>query len=91
VLPIGIDVEAFAAMAHTQEAEERIQRLHRRATARVHIIGVDRLDYMKGLPERPVVLLTDGEETCGGAPCALGKWLKANLDEMVISIRGGKY
>lgn len=52
VFPIGIDVEAFAAMAHTQEAEERIQRLHRRATARVHIIGVDRLDYTKGLPER---------------------------------------
>jgi Ca-activated chloride channel homolog len=24
-----------------------------------------------------VVLLTDGEETCGGAPCALGKSLKA--------------
>jgi trehalose 6-phosphate synthase len=50
VFPIGIDVEAFAAMAHTQEAEEQIQRLHRRATARVHIIGVDRLDYTKGLP-----------------------------------------
>ena len=52
VFPIGIDVEAFAAMAHTQEAEERIERLHRRATPRVHIIGVDRLDYTKGLPER---------------------------------------
>ena len=25
-----------------------------------------------------VVLLTDGEETCGGAPCELGKLLKAN-------------
>ena len=25
-----------------------------------------------------VVLLTDGEETCGGAPCELGKSLKAN-------------
>ncbi len=52
VFPIGIDVEAFAAMAHTAEAEERIQRLHRRAVPRVHIIGVDRLDYTKGLPER---------------------------------------
>ena len=25
-----------------------------------------------------IVLLTDGEETCGGAPCELGKSLKAN-------------
>jgi Glycosyltransferase family 20 len=52
VFPIGIDVEAFAAMAHTAEANERIERLHRRAVPRVHIIGVDRLDYTKGLPER---------------------------------------
>jgi trehalose 6-phosphate synthase len=52
VFPIGIDVDAFAAMAHTTEAEERIERLHRRAVPRVHIIGVDRLDYTKGLPER---------------------------------------
>lgn len=50
--PIGIDVEAFAAMARTVEAQERIQRLNRYASARTHIIGVDRLDYTKGLPER---------------------------------------
>ena len=31
------------------------------------------LDYRKGV----IVLLTDGEETCGGAPCSLGKSLKA--------------
>jgi len=52
VFPIGIDVEAFAAMACTPEAEERIQRLNRRAVPLIHIIGVDRLDYTKGLPER---------------------------------------
>jgi trehalose 6-phosphate synthase len=52
VFPIGIDVDAFAAMAHTPQAEERIERLHRRAVPRTHIIGVDRLDYTKGLPER---------------------------------------
>lgn len=50
--PIGIDVDAFAAMAHTVEAQERIQRLNRHASARIHVIGVDRLDYTKGLPER---------------------------------------
>ncbi len=50
--PIGIDVDSFAAMAHTDEAEARIERLNRRASARIHIIGVDRLDYTKGLPER---------------------------------------
>lgn len=50
--PIGIDVESFADMARTPEANEIIQRLNRRNLARAHIVGVDRLDYSKGLPER---------------------------------------
>lgn len=49
--PIGIDVDAFIAMAHTPEADERIRRLGR-GNIRNHIIGVDRLDYSKGLPDR---------------------------------------
>ena len=39
-------------MARTDEAKARIERLNRRASTRIHIIGVDRLDYTKGLPER---------------------------------------
>ncbi len=50
--PIGIDVENFYNMAHTPEADEVIERLNRRNLARAHIVGVDRLDYSKGLPER---------------------------------------
>ncbi|MBU1213139.1 MAG: trehalose-6-phosphate synthase [Alphaproteobacteria bacterium] len=50
--PIGIDVGAFHAMANTPKAEEQIQRIHRRSMASSQIIGVDRLDYSKGLPDR---------------------------------------
>jgi trehalose 6-phosphate synthase len=50
--PIGIDVENFAELAHSPVADEIIERLNRRLLARSHIIGVDRLDYTKGLPER---------------------------------------
>jgi trehalose 6-phosphate synthase len=50
--PIGIDVEEFAAAAQTPEAASQIERLNRRTIVRSHIIGVDRLDYTKGLPER---------------------------------------
>lgn len=50
--PIGIDVENFFNMAHTPEADQIIERLNRRNLARSHIVGVDRLDYSKGLPER---------------------------------------
>jgi trehalose 6-phosphate synthase len=52
VLPVGIDVDAFAAMARTREASTRILRLHRAGEPRINIIGVDRLDYTKGLPDR---------------------------------------
>jgi len=50
--PIGIDVAAFHATAHAPAADAHIARLERRSMAGVHIIGVDRLDYTKGLPER---------------------------------------
>jgi len=50
--PIGIDVASFHAAAHTPAADEHIARLQRRSMAGIHIIGVDRLDYTKGLPER---------------------------------------
>lgn len=50
--PIGIDVDAFYAMAHTPKADEEILRLHRRSMGSRHILGVDRLDYTKGLPDR---------------------------------------
>jgi trehalose 6-phosphate synthase len=50
--PAGIDVEPFAAMAHTRDADEQIRDLHQRTLARKQIIGVDRLDYSKGLPDR---------------------------------------
>lgn len=49
--PIGIDVQQFNAMANTPEADERIRRL-KRGSIDQHIIGVDRLDYSKGLPDR---------------------------------------
>lgn len=50
--PIGIDVDAFGAMAHTRESEKQIRTLRQRTLNRQLIIGVDRLDYSKGLPER---------------------------------------
>jgi trehalose 6-phosphate synthase len=50
--PIGIDVDQFRRIAHSDEAAERIANLQRRTLVRTHIIGVDRLDYSKGLPDR---------------------------------------
>jgi trehalose 6-phosphate synthase len=49
--PIGIDADAFSAMATTPQAESRIRQLVRGSITN-HVIGVDRLDYSKGLPDR---------------------------------------
>ena len=50
--PIGIDAEDFAQMAVSAEAVRASQRLSRSLLGRKLIIGVDRLDYSKGIPER---------------------------------------
>ena len=35
-----------------------------------------------------IVVLTDGEETCGGAPCDLGKLLKATSRKLTVHVVG---
>jgi trehalose 6-phosphate synthase len=52
VFPIGIDAERFAAFATTAEAKRRYAQLRNDLHDRKQIIGVDRLDYTKGIPER---------------------------------------
>ncbi len=50
--PIGIDVDNFRKMAFCPEADRQIERLRQYTFGRKQIIGVDRLDYSKGLPDR---------------------------------------
>ncbi len=52
VFPVGIDVEAIAAQAAAAEASRHMRRLRDSIRDRALIIGVDRLDYSKGLPAR---------------------------------------
>lgn len=50
--PIGIDAGEFEAAAASPSARFARDRMHMSATGRSMIVGVDRLDYSKGLPER---------------------------------------
>jgi trehalose 6-phosphate synthase len=50
--PIGVDVDAVAGEAAVAVTEDMIQRLTASLLGRKLIIGVDRLDYSKGLTER---------------------------------------
>jgi trehalose 6-phosphate synthase len=50
--PIGIDYEEFEGANASPQAREAFVRMRRSAAGRRTIIGVDRLDYSKGLEER---------------------------------------
>jgi len=52
VYPIGIDVDQVRAEAAATQAQETVERLTASLLGRKLIIGVDRLDYSKGLTER---------------------------------------
>jgi trehalose 6-phosphate synthase len=52
VFPIGIDTERFASFSTTVEANRRYAQLRSDLHDRKQVIGVDRLDYSKGIPER---------------------------------------
>ncbi len=50
--PIGIDAAGFAAAAEAAAAGPDVRRLRASLAGRALAIGVDRLDYSKGLPQR---------------------------------------
>ncbi|HEX7814285.1 alpha,alpha-trehalose-phosphate synthase (UDP-forming) [Dyella sp.] len=52
VFPIGIDTKQVADMARHSIDQEEVRQLSASLDGRALIIGVDRLDYSKGLPER---------------------------------------
>lgn len=50
--PIGIDAESFADASKSEVADAAANRIGRFLGDRLLVIGVDRMDYSKGLPER---------------------------------------
>ncbi len=50
--PIGIDFDEFERRASLDAASAEVALLHRRLPDRQIILGIDRLDYTKGIPER---------------------------------------
>jgi alpha,alpha-trehalose-phosphate synthase [UDP-forming] len=50
--PIGIDAASFASRAASLEVEERLHAIRSRFEGRHIVLGLDRLDYTKGIPER---------------------------------------
>lgn len=50
--PIGIDADGFAAAALAPEVDERVRAIKARYYDRQIVLGLDRLDYTKGIPHR---------------------------------------
>lgn len=52
VFPVGIDVETFVGFANLPRTARTVSRMQAELRGRTQIIGVDRLDYAKGLLRR---------------------------------------
>jgi trehalose 6-phosphate synthase/phosphatase len=52
VFPMGIDSARFAALAGDPDVRARVEAIRRDAGGRTIVLGVDRLDYTKGIPRR---------------------------------------
>ncbi|AJY10743.1 alpha,alpha-trehalose-phosphate synthase (UDP-forming) [Burkholderia dolosa] len=50
--PIGINVDEFAALADDRDGIDMFERMRDEYSRRQLLVGVDRLDYTKGLPQR---------------------------------------
>jgi trehalose 6-phosphate synthase len=50
--PISIDVGTFARQARSPEVERETERIRRALLGRKLVLGLDRLDYSKGIPQR---------------------------------------
>lgn len=50
--PIGIDFNEFAQQAASYEVAQRTRQIHEELPNRQIVLGVDRLDYTKGIPQR---------------------------------------
>lgn len=50
--PIGINFNGFAAAAASREVAETAWHIHEQQPGRQMLLGIDRLDYTKGIPER---------------------------------------
>ena len=56
VFPMGIDAETFRQLANSPAVEEELRAIKIDAGDRTLLLGVDRLDYTKGLPRRMLAL-----------------------------------
>jgi trehalose 6-phosphate synthase len=68
--PIGLDVDEFVALSDADDAQETLKSLREQYKGRQLLVGVDRLDYSKGLPQRIRAfrtLLERYPENCGSA------------------------
>ena len=102
VFPIGIDAEGFADFALSEEARENEAMVRDMARGRQQIVGVDRMDYSKGIVERLRAfeqLLEEHPDTRGavqfrlGAPlwgAALERYadLRAEIEALAGNING---
>lgn len=102
VLPIGIEPDEIDAAGRQPEVRDQFEILRSEYAGKKIVLGIDRLDYTKGLPQKLLAieeLLAEHPELCGqfvflqvAAPSRTGvveyQELKREIDELVGRING---
>ncbi|WP_437968418.1 bifunctional alpha,alpha-trehalose-phosphate synthase (UDP-forming)/trehalose-phosphatase [Sorangium sp. So ce260] len=56
VYPVSIDVDEFVRLARDEEVRAEARRIRESAQGRKIVLGIDRLDYTKGIPRRMLAI-----------------------------------
>lgn len=56
VFPMGVDTAKFAKLANQKNVLERVAEIQQECRGQKLVVGVDRLDYIKGLPRRMLAM-----------------------------------
>jgi trehalose 6-phosphate synthase/phosphatase len=101
-LPLGIDDRRFAALSDRPDVRDRAAAIRRDARGRKILLGIDRLDYTKGIPRRLVAFqrLLEGDPSLSdrvrfiqvAVPSRIDarvyKSFRRELDELIGRING---
>jgi trehalose 6-phosphate synthase/phosphatase len=102
VFPMGVDAAAFTGLAASPDVRARVDEIRRDAAGRRIVLGIDRLDYTKGIPRRLMALermlerdphLRDGMRYIQVAVPSRGevdsyRWFRRDVEKRVGHING---
>ena len=88
--PTGIDHASFEAMLNSPLLKDKVIELQRRFDGKSLILGIDRMDYVKGIPHKLIALekfLEASVDVPGATSARRGRLLTARIEHGCSAVR----